>query len=138
MPNSHSPKMLLIGSPDPEKDLRAVVLRDHGIEVDVVARVADAQALWWPDAYRLVLVDVRRHLPGEIVDFCERVRREYPQQRIAYLVGPPKYLVSTWPEGIAQAEKPPQKEGRADKEERSAPEASAEQEEWAARHSSAA
>ncbi len=101
MPNSHSPKMLLVGSPNLEKDLRAVVLRDHGIEVDVVARVADAQAFWWPNAYRLILVDVRRHLPGEIVDFCEKIRREYPQQRIAYLVGPPKYLVSTWPQKIA-------------------------------------
>ncbi len=101
MPNSHSVKMLLVGSPDPERDLRAAVIRDHGIEVDVVARVADAQAFWWPDAYRLVLVDVRRHLPGEIADFCERVRREYPRQQIAYLVGPPKYLVSTWPEKIA-------------------------------------
>ena len=133
MRNSHSLKMLLVGSSDPERDLRAVVLRDHGIEVDVVARAADAQALWWPDAYRLILVDVRQHLPGEVVAFCEKVRREYPRQRIAYLVGPPKYLVSTWPEESAVKPEEPTIGGKPVE-----PEASPEQEEWAARHSSAA
>ncbi len=94
----HERKMLLVGRHDPEEDLRATFLREYGVQVDVASSIAEAQGLWRPKAYLWVLVDVRKHLPGEVVDFCEEIRKEWSEQKIAYLVGPPEYIAFTWPE----------------------------------------
>ncbi len=101
--NSQPLKVLIVGSLDPPADLRAVFLREHGLELDVAASADDARALYRANAYHLVLVDVRNQRPGEVSAFCEELRHSCPGQRIAFWVGPPKYLVETWLEETAAA-----------------------------------
>ncbi len=106
--NSQPLKILIVGSLNPPADLRAVFLREHGLEVDVAASADDARALCTANAYRLVLIDVRNQRPGEISAFCEALKHSCPGQRIAFWVGPPKYLVDIWLEETAATEEPRQ------------------------------
>src|SRR6266550_3652207 len=48
-------------------------------------------------AYELILLDVRRHLPGEALEFYEQIRNASPKEHFAFFVGPPVYLSRTWP-----------------------------------------
>ena len=52
-------------------------------------------ACWQPTAYDLILRDVRKHPPGETLEFYERTRDASPRERFAFLVGPPVYLSRT-------------------------------------------
>ena len=52
------------------------------------------------NAYGWIFLDVRRHLPGEALEFYEQIRDVSPGQRFAFLVGPPLYLSRTWPEEV--------------------------------------
>jgi len=92
--------VLLIDSCQATRDLRAVVLREHGIEVHAAETLDEARFLWRPDLYRLVLLDVRRYLPGEALDFYRLLKDISPRQRIAFMLGAPRYLSVTWPEEV--------------------------------------
>lgn len=89
--------ILLVGGHELRQSLRASILRAHGLQVDVARSLADSLSLWQRDPYDWVLLDVRSHLPGEVIDFCEQLRRFAPQQRIAFFVGPPTYVSMKWP-----------------------------------------
>jgi len=52
---------------------------------------------WQPNVYDLILLDVRRHLPGEALEFYEQIKHSAPWQCFAFLIGPPVYLSRTWP-----------------------------------------
>ena len=52
-------KVLLIVSNMSKRNLRASVLRKHGLEVVCASRVSDARMLWHPLTYDLVLFDAR-------------------------------------------------------------------------------
>jgi hypothetical protein len=58
--------------------------------------------------YDLILLDVRRHLPGEALEFYEQIRETSPRERFAFLVGPPVYLSRTWPNEFITIESEPQ------------------------------
>jgi CheY-like chemotaxis protein len=90
-------RVLLIDSHQPTRDVRAGVLRNQGLEVDVAENLAAARCLWRPRLYDWILLNARRCLPGEALAFCEQIRDASPQERFAFLVGPPKYLSRTWP-----------------------------------------
>lgn len=90
-----SMKVLLIDRNQPTCDVRANVLRGHGIEVHEADSLHVARFLWQPDVYDLILLDVRKHLPGEALEL--QIRDASPGQRFAFLVGPPVYLSLTWP-----------------------------------------
>jgi CheY-like chemotaxis protein len=90
-------KVLLIDEKQTTSDTRANVLRGHGVEVDVADSLQRAHLLWRPRRYDLVLLDVRRQLPGEALQFYEQIRDASPSQRFAFLVGPPVYLSRNWP-----------------------------------------
>ena len=64
-------KVLLIDRNQPTRAARAGVLRDHGIEVHA-EDISGARFLWQPNVYDLILLDVRRHLPGEALEFYEQ------------------------------------------------------------------
>jgi len=96
-PNVYSKKVLLIDRNQPTRDVRASVLRSHGIEVHTADSLQAARFLWQPNLYQFILLDVRRHLPGEALEFYEWIRAASPHQRFAFLVGPPVYLSRTWP-----------------------------------------
>jgi hypothetical protein len=56
-----------------------------------------------------LLLDVRRHLAGEALEFCEQIRTAGPKEHFVFLVGPPAYLSLTWPDDVTAVEKKPQR-----------------------------
>jgi CheY-like chemotaxis protein len=100
--------VLLIDRSQPTREARAAVLRSHGIEVQEAESLRTARFLWQPDLYGLILLDVRRHPPGEALEFYEQVRTASPNEHFAFLVGPPTYLSLTWPTEFIARETEPQ------------------------------
>jgi CheY-like chemotaxis protein len=111
-PNLAGKKVLLIDRNQPTRDVRASVLRSRGIEVHAADSLQAARFLWQPNLYRFILLDVRRHLPGEALEFYERVRTASPKEHFVFLVGPPAYLSLTWPDDVTAVEKKPQQGAR--------------------------
>lgn len=100
-------KVLLVDRNQPTREVRATVLRSHGIEVHAASSLQEARFLWQPNFYDLILLDIRRHLPGEALEFYEQMKEASARERVIFLVGPPAFLSPTWPEQVS-AEKEPQ------------------------------
>jgi CheY-like chemotaxis protein len=83
--------VLIIDGNEAMQNLRAGVLRSHGVQVHLAKNVTEAELLWVPDFFDLVLLDVRQR-SKEAVAFWRTIRRQHPGQRISFLVGPPTYL----------------------------------------------
>jgi hypothetical protein len=94
-------KVLLVDANQATRDVRAEVLRDHGVMVHAVEDFSGARVLWQPNFYDLILLNLRRHSPGEAFQFYEQVKDASPRERFAFLLGPPVYLSLTWPDGIS-------------------------------------
>jgi hypothetical protein len=62
--------------------------------------VQAARFLWQPNVYDLTLLNVRKHLPGEVLESYEQIRDASPRGRFGFLVGPPVYLSRTWPDEV--------------------------------------
>jgi CheY-like chemotaxis protein len=101
-------RVLLIDPNQPTCDVRASVLRAHGIQVDAANSLQAARSVWQPNLYDLILLDMRRQFPGEALAFYEQIRDKSPRQHFAFLVGPPQYLSVTWPENMMVTEIEPQ------------------------------
>ena len=86
--------VLIIDGNKAMQKVRARVLRSRGVHVHTAKSVAEAELLWVPDFFDLVLLDVRQR-SKEAVGFWRMIRREHPGQRIRFLVGPPTYLSPT-------------------------------------------
>jgi len=86
--------VLIIDGNAAMQQLRAHVLRSRGVHVHTAKSVAEAELLWVPDFFDLVLLDVRQR-SEEAVEFWRTIRRQHPGQRIRFLVGPPTYLSPT-------------------------------------------
>ena len=97
-------KVLLIDNNQPTRDVRVSVLRSHGIEVEPAADFSSARSLQRLHHYDWIFLDVRRHFPGEALQFYEQIKDASPGQRFAFLVGPPLYLSLTWPDEISLEE----------------------------------
>jgi hypothetical protein len=91
-------RILLISESEFRRSLRASVLRGHGFQVEVASGVAEARSRWQPNTYAWMLLDVVHQLPGEVLDFCDQIKREDPRQKIAFLVGPPRFVSLNWPD----------------------------------------
>jgi len=100
-------KILLIDRNQSTRDVRASVLRSRGIEVHAADSLQAARFLWQPNLYQFILLDVRRHLPGEALEFYEQIRTASPKEHFVFLVGPPAYLSLTWPDDVTAVEKEP-------------------------------
>src|SRR5258705_2732797 len=98
--------VLLIDRSQPTREARAAILRSYGIEVNEADSVQAARFLWQPNVYDLILFNVRRHLPGEALEFYEQIRNASPNEHFAFLVGPPVYLSRTWPREITEVDAP--------------------------------
>jgi ActR/RegA family two-component response regulator len=90
-------KVLLVDSCQATCDVRASVLRSHGVEVQTAEEISAARSLWQPKIYDLVMLDVRRYSPGETLEFYDRIKQASPREQVVFLVGPPTYLSLTWP-----------------------------------------
>ncbi len=106
--NLANKKVLLIDPNQPTRDVRAAIFRSHGVKAHTAEDLRTARLPWHPNLYDLIVLDMRKHLPGEAREFCELVRRASPEQRIAFLVGPPVYLSLTWPDEVIARTAEPQ------------------------------
>ena len=101
-------KVLLIDPHQSTRDVRASVLRSHGIKVDATDSLQAALSLWRPKLYDLILLAARGHLPGEALEFYVEINHASPGERVIFLVGPPTFLSLTWPAEVMAPEKEPQ------------------------------
>jgi DNA-binding NtrC family response regulator len=101
-------KVLLIDPHQRARDVRASVLRDHGIVVRTAEDLCKARSLWRPKLYDLILLDARGHNPGEALDFYVEIKHASPRERVVFLVGPPTYLSLAWPTEFMARETEPQ------------------------------
>jgi BarA-like signal transduction histidine kinase len=90
-------KVLLIDPHQPTRDVRASVLRSHGIEVGVAESLSAARCLWQPKLYDWILLDMRRYVFEEALAFYEQINDASPREHFVFFVGPPKYLSLAWP-----------------------------------------
>jgi response regulator RpfG family c-di-GMP phosphodiesterase len=97
-------KVLLIDRCQATREVRAAVLRSHGVEVHEAEEISAARFLWQPHVYDLVMLDARRYSSEETREFYEQIRAADPRQQIVFLTGPPKYVSRTWPGEIASGD----------------------------------
>ena len=98
--------VLIIDSNEAMQQLRARVLRSRGVHVHTAKNVTEAELLWVPDFFDLVLLDVRQR-SKEAVEFWRMIRRQHPGQRIRFLVGP-RYLSPTCADEVVSRNKVPE------------------------------
>jgi response regulator RpfG family c-di-GMP phosphodiesterase len=92
--------VLLIDRFQATREIRAAVLRTHGVEVHEAEEIPAARFLWQPNVYDLVMLDVRRYSPAEALEFYGEVMHRSPHEHFVFLLGPPKYLSRTWPDEV--------------------------------------
>jgi DNA-binding NtrC family response regulator len=90
-------RVLLIDRCQVTRELRASVLRSHGVEVHEAEELSRARFLWQPSVYHLVMLDVRRYSTEDVLEFYEQIKDRSPHEQIVFLVGSPTYLSRTWP-----------------------------------------
>lgn len=103
-PNIGGERVLLVDRFPPTRAARAEFLREHNIDVDTAENLDEARFFFQSGRYELVLLAVRGYLAGETLDFCRIMQDIAPDQRIAFLLGPPRYLTLNWPEAFASVE----------------------------------
>jgi len=99
--------VLIIDGNEAMQKVRARVLRSRGVHVHTAKSVAEAELLWVPDFFDLVLLDVRQR-SKEAVGFWRTIRRQHPGQRMMFLVGPPTYLSPTCADEVMARDKVPE------------------------------
>jgi response regulator RpfG family c-di-GMP phosphodiesterase len=99
--------VLIVDSNETMQKLRARVLRSRGVHVHTAKSVTEAEVLWVPDFFDLVLLDVRQR-SQEAVEFWRTIRRQHPRQRISFLVGPPTYLSPTCADEVIARDEVPE------------------------------
>src|SRR5438874_336901 len=87
-----SARVLLVDKCQATRDVRAAIFRAHGIVVHAAEDFPEAHYWWQPGLFDLVLLDVRRYPPDEILEFCEQIKDAAPGERIAFIMGPPNFL----------------------------------------------
>jgi response regulator RpfG family c-di-GMP phosphodiesterase len=99
--------VLIIDGNEAMQKVRAKVLRSRGVHVHTAKSVTEAELLWVPDFFDLVLLGVRQR-SKEAVEFWKTIRRQHPGQRIRFLVGPPAYLSPTCADEVVAREEVPE------------------------------
>jgi len=104
--------VLLVDSDQKLGQLRARRLRLYGITVYIAASIQEARVHLQMNSYDLVLLATREDPEAAIV-FHREIRRHNPKQRVAFLVGPPRYLSFTFGQNLIPM--PPRSSSWADK-----------------------
>ncbi len=93
-------KIVLLVDSDPNlREMRARRLRLYGITVHTVGTVEEARALLEANTYSLVLVAPRNN-SEEVIEFHREIKRLHSTQRVAFCVGPPKYISSRYGQNV--------------------------------------
>jgi hypothetical protein len=104
--SNRTKNVLIVDGNEAMQKLRARVLTSRGVHVHTAKSVTEAELLWVPDFFDLVLLDVRQR-SKEAVEFWRTIRRQHPRQRMRFLVGPPTYLSPTCAEEIIACDEVP-------------------------------
>ena len=110
-PSPSNKNVLIVALNGAAQNVRAGVLRSHGVEVHCAKDSVEAALLWVPDFFNLVLLDMRQK-PKDALAFWRTIRRQDPKQRIFFLAGPPLYISATCPDEVVRR-KAPAKKGHA-------------------------
>lgn len=107
--NGQAKKRVLLVDDEPQMlRLRKEILQRQGHEVETARTLDEARAAWQPAKYSLIVVDLRRQ-PEEALAFCEELKRQYPDQLVAFLTAPMVYVPrSACPDDVIPKEEGPQ------------------------------
>lgn len=83
--------ILLVDAISERRALRKKIMALRGVEVIGANDLAEASSIWHRDRYDMVLVDIRSDHRG-CVAFRDEIKKEAPQQIVAFLVGKPKFV----------------------------------------------
>jgi len=75
------------------------------MEIHTADSLRASRFLWQPSLYRFILLDVRRHLPGEALEFYQQIKTASAKEHFIFLVGPPAYLSLTWADDVTAEQK---------------------------------
>ena len=104
--------VLLVDSQQKPREIRARRLRTYGILVHTAASIQEARVHLAMNSCDLVLLGTRED-PEAAIAFRQEIRQQNPKQRVAFLVGPPRYLSFTF--GRDPIPMPPRSSNWADK-----------------------
>ncbi len=83
--------ILLVDANSERRALRRKILALHGVEVVGASDLTEATSVWHRDRYDMVLIDIRRDHRGSLA-WRDEIKKEKPQQVVAFLVGRPRYV----------------------------------------------
>jgi CheY-like chemotaxis protein len=83
--------ILLVDGNAERRALRRKILTMRGAEVVAASDVTEASSVWHRDRYDMVLIDIRRDHRGSLA-WRDEIKKEKPQQIVAFLVGGPRYV----------------------------------------------
>jgi len=83
--------ILLMDGNSERRALRTRIMTLHGVEVVGAYDLTEAASIWNRDRYDMVLIDMRRDYRG-CVAWRDEIKKESPQQVVAFLVGRPRYI----------------------------------------------
>ncbi len=85
-------KCVLLMDTNPERRaLRKKIMALHGVEMIGANDLEEAALVWHPDRYDMVLIDIRRDHHGALA-FRDEIKKENPDQVVAFLVGRPNFV----------------------------------------------
>ena len=87
----NKPSILLMDANSERRALRKRIMALHGVEVVGACDLTEAASIWHRDRYDAVLIDIRRDHHGCIA-WRDEIKKEKPQQIVAFLVGKPEYI----------------------------------------------
>jgi hypothetical protein len=91
--------VLLVDSDENLRGVRARRLRRYGITVQTADSVGDARARLDGNTYDLVLI-APRETPEQAIQLKREIKRLHPTQRVAFCVGPPRYISFTYGQNV--------------------------------------
>lgn len=83
--------ILLMDANSERRALRRKVMELHGVEVVGARDLTEASSIWHRDRYDMILIDIRRDYRGCLA-WRDEIKKEKPQQIVAFLVGRPQYI----------------------------------------------
>ncbi len=82
---------LLMDANSERRALRSKILALHGVDVVGACDLTEASSIWHRDRYDMVLIDIRRDYRGCLA-WRDEIKKEKPEQVVAFLVGRPRYI----------------------------------------------
>ena len=92
-------KVLLVESDQQLREARARRLRRYGITVHTASSVQEARVNLMINRYNLILLATHEN-PEAAIALRREIREQNPRQRVAFLVGPPKYISLTYGQNL--------------------------------------